>query len=531
VPAPPRAIAVLPFVSAGGGQEDDWFSDGLADEILNLLTRVRELKVAASATSYAYKTRQRDLADVAKRLGVDVVLVGNVRREKERLRVGAELVDAKSGYRLWSEIYDRKLADVFSIQEDIARQVTGALAVVLGSDAATDPLKPAQTSLPAYEAYLRGRAARRLPQTSAHLDQATTAFEQAIRADSTFGPAYAGLCETWLARYERARAPESFARAESACQGAVERTPRSGDVHGALATLRLATGRYADAEAEFQRARQLDGDAVEALLGLARTYAAQRRTGDAESALAEARRLAPADWRPYREQGELLFRSGRFAEAARSYAEAVERAPDNASIVNNVGAAWFMAGDFDAAAKAWRGSLASTPTAAAYSNVGSSYYYLGRFRDAVEMYREAMALAPDDHRLWWNLGDAETFAGRRTDAAAAYRRAIALGEARLRINPADAETMSALAHFRARLGDFAAARQLRDDALRADDRDVQVRFNAALVSLALGERDVALDHLERAVALGYQRELVASDAALAALRHDPRFRKLTAGAR
>ncbi len=524
---PPRAIAVLPFVNMSGSADNEYFSDGLTEEIRNLLTRVRELKVAASASSFRFKDRKVEISDVAQRLRVDVVLEGSVRRDDGRLRIATELIDARSGFRIWSQIYDRRLEDVFAIQEDVARQVAGALELVLSRASQNELSRSHAASIAAYDLYLRARAALRLPVSRRNLDQATALFEQAIAADGLFAQAYAGLCDAWLARYELTRATESFEKAEAACHRAATRDQEAGEVHEALGNLHLFSGQYQQAETEFRRATAVASAPVDAFLGLARTHEAQGRFEEAERSFAEAKRLDPGYWVAYQQLGHFLFKRGRFAEAAREYGEVIARTPDNATGHNNLGAALFMAGAFEKAADAWRASLELAPTRGVYSNIGSSYFYLGRFEEAAAMYGKAVDLAPRDHRVWGNLADAYAHAaGRGADAAAAYRKAVALGEERLRINKADAETMADLAAYHASLGRPERARHLSAEALRRDPQNMRVHYSAALVAVRLGATDAALDELERAVKLGYPRQLLAADAGLAPLRQHGRFAAL-----
>ena len=526
-PPAARAIAVLPFGNLGGSPDNEYFSDGLTEEILNLLTRVRELKVAASTSSFRFKNSRVDPAEVAKLMGVDVLLVGSVRREQSRLRIGAELVDARTGFRVWSQIYDRQLADVFAIQDDIARQVVGALELVLSQTSEKELGRPPTANLAAYDLYLRGRDFLRKPVTKANLEQATALLEQAIALDAGFAQAYARLCEAWLGRYDEDRAVENFDRAERACQAALSRDARAGDVRVALGSLLLSSGRASAAEGEFRNALALPGAQVEAQLGLARTHAARGQPDAAERAFGEARRLDGGDWRVYHQFAAFLFESGRYEEAARQYAEVVARTPENVNALNSLGAAHYMAGDFERASESWRASLALAPSVAAYSNVGSSYFYLGRFGEAAAMFEKAVALGPQDHRLWGNLADARAeMPGRAADAREAYQKAAALGEHRLRINPADGQATAELAHYHARLGHPERARRLVGDALRREDSSPYVHYYAALVFTRSGAVEAALQHLERAVALGYQRGLLAADAGLVPLRAEPRFRAL-----
>jgi TolB-like protein/Flp pilus assembly protein TadD len=523
-----HAIAVLPFDNRSGSPDDEYFSDGLTEEILNLLTRVRELKVAASTSTFRFKGKRPEPTEVADRLRVDVLLVGNVRRDADRLRIGAELVDARTGYRLWSQIYDRRPADVFAVQDDIARQVAGALELVL-SNASRKQLeaRPPTSNLAAYDLYLRGRDFLRRPVTKENLEQATRSFEGAIAADAKFAPAYAGLCEAWLGTYEVTRANEAFDRAEKACRDALERDRSATEVHVALGNLHVAAGKYDAAEGDFSLALQMARSSVDARIGMALVHAGRRDVARAVQAFDEAQALDPGDWRTYQARGAFLIENGKYDEAAVQYREVIRLVPDHPVAYNNLGAAHFLAGRLEEAAETWRKSLALQPTVPTCSNLGSTLFYLGRFREAAEMYTRAAALAPEDFHPWGYLGDAYQFwGGHAPDARAAYQKAVALADNRLRINPSDAHTVAELARFHARLGHADLARALVREALERDPRGVYVSYNAALVALWLGDAGRAMTDLERAVALGYPRALLARDAALAPLTGDARFQAL-----
>jgi serine/threonine protein kinase/TolB-like protein/Tfp pilus assembly protein PilF len=523
------SIAVLPFTDMSPQKDQEYLSDGVAEEILNVLTRIEGLRVVGRTSSFYYKGKNVEPAEIGRRLAVTSLLEGSVRRDGNRIRVSAQLMKAADGIRIWSGSYERDLGATFAIQDDIARQVVSALALVLSQASENALQRPAPPSLAAYDLYLKARGALRQQRTLAAVEQATALFEQAIATDPKFAQAQAGLCDAWLARYELTRATESYQRAEETCQAALARGQDTGELHVALGNLRLLAGRLDEAEQDFRLARSMTHDPLDAVLGLASVAEAKKRPDVAESTFAEARRLDPSDTRVYRLHGNFLFHQGRFADAARAYSEEISRTPDNAAAFAALGGAQYLAGDFERASEAWRTSLRLAPTRSGYSNAGTSLYYLGRFDAAAAMYQKALELTPDDYQMWGNLGDARSQSpeGER-DAGEAYRKALKLGESRLRINPTDSDTKADLAPYHAALGHTEQARRLSREALEQDPGNMYVHYNAALVHVRLGEPEPALADLERAVELGYPRQLLPGDAGFKSLRQHPRFAALIA---
>ncbi len=195
--APPASAAVLPFVDMSPQKDQEYFSDGLTEELITSLSQIKGLRVAAPTSSFQFKGRNTDVREVGRKLGVGAVLEGGVRRSENRLRVTAQLSSAKDGYQLWSDSYDRDLADVFAVQEEIARAIVAALQVRLapGPDSAL-AARPTE-DLQAYDLYLQGRFAWN-QRTQAALPEAVRYFEQAVARDTTFARAYAGLADAYI---------------------------------------------------------------------------------------------------------------------------------------------------------------------------------------------------------------------------------------------------------------------------------------------------------------------------------------------
>ncbi|MGD8637070.1 MAG: adenylyl cyclase, partial [Gammaproteobacteria bacterium] len=198
--APPadRSVAVLPFVNMSGNPENEYFSDGLTEELLNVLAKMDGLRVAARTSSFRFKGEVGDPAEIGEALNVNHLLEGSVRQSGDRIRITAQLINASDGYHLWSETYDRTLDDVFAIQDEISRAVASALEVrLLGGPDAASPVRVATRNMAAYNAYLKGT--QLLAGSGVDTYRAAEAlFEEALRLDPDFAAAHAGLARAWV---------------------------------------------------------------------------------------------------------------------------------------------------------------------------------------------------------------------------------------------------------------------------------------------------------------------------------------------
>lgn len=200
-----RSIAVLPFLNISSDEEQQWFADGLTEEVLNSLARTPDLLVASRTSSIGYKGSNEDVRTIAQTLGVAHILEGSVRRGKERIRVTAQLIRARDGFHLWSQTYDREPADVIEIQEDLAIQIARALKTAMDPEALARMMSAGTASVAAYEAYLEGTAALNGSLDSGdafEFHQARDAFERAIELDPQFALAYRNLAQYWAIQLE-----------------------------------------------------------------------------------------------------------------------------------------------------------------------------------------------------------------------------------------------------------------------------------------------------------------------------------------
>jgi TolB-like protein/tetratricopeptide (TPR) repeat protein len=365
---PGSSIAVLPFADLSPGHDQEYFADGVAEEILNALAHVDGLRVPGRTSSFWFKGKSVELAEIGRKLGVTHVLEGSVRRAGKRLRVTAQVVNVADGGHLWSETFDRSEADVFAVQDEVARAVVAALKVRLlpGARSATGLART--SNLEAYEQYLLGRQLRAmgLPST---MPAARDAFQRAVTLDPGFAAAHAGLALAWadVGGYV-ADGPEDVIRAAKFQLEAAERS------------LALASD-------------QPDGFVARADYRISYAWDWQGALADIDRAIA----LGRADWQVHTVRARILGGLGRFPEALASARRATEADPLVRSAWPNLAAALSGTGDFAGAERAARRGLEVAP-----GNGASSYHLAlalllqGRSAEALEEFER-------NPFEWWRL--------------------------------------------------------------------------------------------------------------------------------
>jgi serine/threonine-protein kinase len=250
------SVAVLPFQNLGGGAEDEYFGDGLADDVINALVRIPGLRVTARTSSFACTARGQDVREIGARLRAIWLIEGSVRRDGNRVRVAAQLVNAQDGYHAWSECFDRQLTDIFAIQDDIARSIAQALKVKLTSPA---PVTRPTEDLAAYDLYVKGRSISQLLTPEAY-EQARACYEEALARDPRFARAHFALADLLFygVQFGLASSSDAARRARAALDRAVELDDQLGEAHGLQGVFRgILDYDWPGAEADFRRAFEL----------------------------------------------------------------------------------------------------------------------------------------------------------------------------------------------------------------------------------------------------------------------------------
>ena len=291
-----HTIAVLPFVNMSGDAENEYFSDGISEEILNLLTKLPQLKVSSRTSSFVFKGKDVSIPTVARELGVSTVLEGSVRRAADHVRITAQLIETETDSHLWSETYDREMKDVFAIQDDIARSIVDALQVTLSPKERRALQNVATSNASAYDFYLKGRKYLYAMSRRDFL-HAIGMFERAIELDPKYAMAHAGLADAYSMLYRYADATQQNARlAEQASQRAIELDPDSAEAQASLGTALFTSGQYEAAEKRFEAAILINPNLFESYIFYGRACLAKGDFEKATRLFLRAAEVSPEDY-------------------------------------------------------------------------------------------------------------------------------------------------------------------------------------------------------------------------------------------
>jgi serine/threonine protein kinase/tetratricopeptide (TPR) repeat protein len=382
-PPKPRSVAVLPFANLSADPENEYFADGITEDVIAQLSKIRALDVISRTSVMPFKGRRQGLREIAAQLQVATVLEGSVRRAGDRVRIVAQLIDAGTDQHLWTETYDRQLTDIFAIQMEVALHIAAALKAELSPDERARIRREPTSDVRAYQLYLQGRAAY-IRFTGDGMRQAIRFFEQAIERDPGYALAYAGVATafTELGEVGELSPGEAHPRAQAAAARAVALDPELGEAHCTVAYGKFVYEfDWAGAEQEFKRALELSPGNADTYDFYGRLCMTLERYDEAIAMLQRAQQLDPLAHRV--DVATALLRAGRHAEALEAASRAVAFDRDDA-----------------------RG----------HSTLGWVYFRMGRLEEGLAALERAVAVAPGNTTWLAQLGEACALAGKRDRA-------------------------------------------------------------------------------------------------------------------
>jgi TolB-like protein/Flp pilus assembly protein TadD len=390
---PPHSIAVLPFENLSGDKEQDYFSDGLSEELLNSLTRINELQVAARTSSFYFKGMHTDLATIAHKLNVAAVLEGSVRRGGHTIRVTAELTNALTGFHVWSQTYDRELSDVLQLQTDIANAVTSALKIALLGNVA-QKIEVGGTHNPsAFDAYLHAAKAYRGNLDEKGMQQALAGYSEAIHLDPEFAMAYAdrsfvldGLGRNYVAAAKR---HDYYEKGQADARKAITLVPDLAVGHLALANILNTTLDFAGASTEYARTLALAPGDAKVLNRYGQFEVLMGHSDVGLEALRRSVTLDPLSSSNYFVLGETLVFARRPNEALTALNEVKSLDPDDVAVYGWLGYAYLAMPDYEHAKEACERTIEANR----FHCLTMAYDGLGRHADAQVMLTRLLAMS------------------------------------------------------------------------------------------------------------------------------------------
>jgi TolB-like protein/Tfp pilus assembly protein PilF len=450
--APAGSLAVLPFANLSDDPENEYFSEGLAEEIRNRLARVPGLKVAARSSSVAFKDRGGDAREIGRRLNVAAILEGGVRKQADAVRISLQLVSSSDGFQVWTEHYERRLEDIFRLQQQVAAAVTDVVAP-LSAGAPVTQTGGDPHSFDAYNLYLRGRHYFH-KRTEPSLRRAVEYFEQAIALDADYALAYSGLSDSWVLLssryYGNLPAEETVGKALPAAQRALELGPALAEAHASLGLVSENSGDLESAGESLRRALQLNPAYTMALVWYGLVLVKQGHFREASQRNLEALQLDPLSPIINVNVGFDALRWGETDRAKSNFEAAIEIDPDFPVPHYGLARVHALLRDFDEALREIGVAIRCAPARAFYHAQRSLILLqTGDAEAAARSVEEAAGLSPD------NPFDADLVVAHfmaRGDSETLSR--IAAGETRRRFNRCQR------AQARIALGEFEDARQL-----------------------------------------------------------------------
>jgi adenylate cyclase len=395
-----RSIAVLPFANWSSDPENEFFSDGISEELINLLTKLPQLQVSARTSSFAFKKKEIGVQSIARELGVKTVLEGSVRRAGKRIRITAQLIDADSGFHMWSETFDRELEDIFAVQDEIARSIVDALEITLSPKQEREIEKAPTADINAYDCYLRGR--RFLHDQRGGLKPALEEFSRAIAIDPRFALAYAGLADAAGVLYMWYEKDEvNLERADGASVRALELDPDLAEAHAARGHVLTLQKRYEEAEREFETAIGLDPTLYEAYYFYARAAMMQGKYEKSAQMFEGASAVRPEDYQAPMLVTQVYTSLGREAEVRAAFERGIRLVKKHVKLNPDDVRALVMG--------------------------ANAFLQTGEAGLAREWAERALELSPDDRGVLYNLACFYSIAGEKGTAIDCLEKAAAVG--------------------------------------------------------------------------------------------------------
>lgn len=522
-----KHVAVLPFDNIGSNPENAALADGLMDSLAGRLSNldVGNQSLWVVPNSEVRRRNITDPGDALRELGANLVVKGSVERDDNGIRLTVNLIDTKNLRQIGSSMVEDQAGDISTLEDEAVSRLAHLMNITVSADMLRNTggsVNPA-----AYEDYLTALGYAQRFDKAGNLDLAIASLKKSVQTDPGFALGYAQLGEVYRLKYQTEQNPHWLDEAQANCQKAAELDNRVPSVFVTLAQIHDALGKHDLALQEFHHALDLDPKSAPALEGLARSYESSGRVTDAEKTFQDAAAMRPDDWDGYNALGAFYGRQGKYPQSEAAYQEALQITPDNAELYSNLAAAYLDQGGQQAlgeAEQALKKSVALNPSYPAYANLGLLYMQEKRYQEAATATEQALQINGNNYLVWNNLMLAYEGSKQNDKAATSRQKTEQLAEKAVALKPRDAVAVSTLAALYAqdKLNQKAEARIRTSLALAPDDPNVLSNVGEAFE--LMGDREKALNYIEKAIGKGYALDDIANEPELQSLVADPRFK-------
>ena len=519
-----RFVAILPIQVLGDASQIGYLAQGVEEALSTKLFQVKDVRVTSSEE--ADKVNPKDPpTKIARALGANYLVQGTLQGSGNRIRVSMRLQDALHDKRVWSKEFDGVSSDLFTLEDQIYSDLVSALNVNLTTDEVASSKNRPTENAAAYDLYVRGRNALR-GHDNKSIQSALDYFDQALKADPKFALAFAGEADASLHMYQLKKDNFWTQKALTSAQAAEQINDKLPEVHSALGSAYIATGKYAQAIAELKRAISLAPGSDEAYRRLGAAYLASGDYPHAIEAFQKGVELNSYFWVNQNALGDTYFRSGDYTKALQAFQQVTVLAPDNSTGYENIGNVYAQQGKYKEAVPYFQKALQIEPFYLAYSNLGTAYFFLKQYPQAAEMFEKAVELNPNDTSMAVNLADSYRFSDQKDKAHTTYQQAVSLGYKELQTNPQNSDVMAQVALCYANLGDAQQADTFIKKARAIDKTSLDYVYDQAEIYALLGNTKDALSALKEALEKHYPAEAVAADPNVDSLHSNPEFNDL-----
>lgn len=505
----PNAVAVMPFTQVGNPSPDYQIAL-LQSEVLSFLSQSSQLKVISERV-LADLPANTSLSDIRQWTGAKYVLEGKISQQGENVNIMTTLTDSDSGHQIWANKTRVPLTDQLTLYETISHQVLNALTFLMPRDEVAKLQFRPTDDIHAYDFYVRAKALLKDAYNWGQLEEAEQLFLKALRRDSKFALAQAGLCQTYIEQYDLMLVSQVFELARQACQNATDDKGLKAESEIALGRLYYASGEYQQAQQHFTQSLQIKPDNSLAIIGQAKTMARMDQGEQALQYFLQAIQTEPGYWRNYEQYGKYLFESGRYLDASLQFHKQSVLQPNSEEAFNNLGAAYYLNTEFDNATQSWGKALEINPSANIYSNLGTSLFFAKKFNQAAQMYQQAVNLNPGNYIFRGNLADALKYADNQQQTRQHYQAALELAQASEIINPHDPTIKASIARYSSELQLCQQATQETSALQQGLVEDPYIFYDLALVASNCGSSEEVVGYLQKILALGYSIKLLLND--------------------